>query len=84
MSKISLVEQSATLRAELEKSRSHAEDAKHILETIRFVVPTAGQDCSNVTAMDHWLVVIDALASMARRVLNGEEDAENASNGGAQ
>lgn len=84
MSKVSLAEQSADLRADLEKSSLRTEDTRHILETIRFVVLTAGQDCSNVTAMDHWLVVIDALASMARRVLDGEDDAEVTSNGGAQ
>lgn len=84
MSKVSLAEQSADLRADLEKSSLRAEDTRHILETIRFVVLTAGQDCSNVTAMDRWLVVIDALASMAGRVLDGEDDAEVTSNGGAQ
>lgn len=83
MSKGSLVEQATDFRVDLEQARSRAEDAKNILDTIVFVVETAGQDCSNVTAMDHWLLVIDALARKAGNVLNSEEGGENTSNGGA-
>lgn len=79
-----LAQTNSSLEDALAKARSGAEDAVHILDTISFVVETAGQDCSNVTAMDHWLLVIDALASIARCVLNGEDEAENTSNGGAQ
>ena len=77
-----------SIRLELEealaKAHNSAEYTGHILDTITFVAEAAKQDCSDTTAMDYWLVVIDALADKAKSVLKDKGTVEIRENGGAQ